>query len=88
MKAYLSSAIFFVVLSSGCGDGVEACEAYNTAHTDCYETVGMEPEFLVDCEEIPKEMIKRYECLADLYNNAECLGSDTMPSQEEAEACP
>ena len=88
MKTSLSCAVFFVILGSGCGDGVEACEAYNEAHTACYETFGMEPEFLVDCEGMPKEEIEGYECLADLYNNAECLDSDTMPTQEEAEACP
>ena len=87
MKTLLCSLIIVVILASGCGDGVEACEAFNTAHTDCYEIFGMEPEFLADCEDAPKETIERYNCLADLYSNAECTDTGSMPSQEDADAC-
>ncbi len=87
MKKHLFSAVLVLLAASACGDGVEACEAYNTAHEDCYEIFGMEPEFLVDCEGAPKDAIDRYDCLAELYSNAECTDVDSMPTEAEADAC-
>ena len=87
MHTHLAAAAVLLFIASGCGDGVESCEAYNAAHEACYETFGMEAEFLVDCADAPKEAIERYDCLADLYSNAQCMDVDTMPTEEEADAC-
>ena len=87
----MNRAPIFVMVAmtvlSGCGNGEDACEAFKSAQEDCYSTSGMEPEFSADCSDTPKDEVDRYECLADLYTNAECSSSDTMPSQDEAEAC-
>lgn len=86
MTAPLPFLALLILALTGCGDGVEACEAYNTAIEACYDNLGMDSEFTVDCEGAPTEMTDSYNCLADLYNNSECTITD-MPSQAEAEAC-
>jgi len=80
-----TTLVIFIV--SGCGNGDDACEAFNSAQRDCYSTLGADPEFIDDCTDTPKEEGDRYDCLADLYNNAECSSSETMPTEEEADAC-
>lgn len=75
----------------GCGDGVEACQAYVSSVDACYEAAGSPSP--VDagediCIDIGSEYIPYYECLDRAFSSADCTTPEGIELlTAEADAC-